>query len=131
MVVVLVLKMFTVNPVRFDPENVNPEKDEDLNASDELFAETTTDTSLAVAVPADVFTVSPVTATPVVELATGVMETPPLAMFGAENIPVPVMFAKVTSLVVSTACPIETTAAPALTPDPVIVTPVDPVAVAM
>ena len=93
MPVVLVLKMFTVNPVRFDPENVSPENDEDLKESAALLAVTTTDTSFPVAVPADVLTVNPVTATPVVELATGVMETPPLAIFGAENTPVPVMFA--------------------------------------
>ena len=117
--------------MRFAPENVSPEADEDLYASEEVIAVTKTDTSLVVAVAEDVLMVNPVTATPVVELATGVMETVPLAMFCAENIPVPVIFAKVTSLVVATACPIETTAAPALTPDPVIVTPVDPVAVAM
>jgi hypothetical protein len=117
--------------VRFAPENVSPEADEDLYASAEVTAVTKTDTSFVVAVATDVLMVNPVTATPVVELATGVMVTAPLPMFGAENIPVPVIFAKVTSLVVATACPIDTTAAPALTPDPVIVTPVDPVAVAM
>ena len=131
MAVVLVLKMFTVKPVRFAPLTVGDEYDEVLNASACVRAVTTTEKlSIDVGLTDD-FTVSPVTATPVVEFATGVMVTMPLEILDPEIIPVPVTFAKVTLLVVATACPIDTTAAPALTPDPVIVTPVDPVAVAM
>jgi hypothetical protein len=102
-VVVFVLKMLTVNPVRFDPENVGDEYEEDLNGSAALIAVTRTDAFADVAVPAEVLTVSPVTATPVVAFATGVMSTDPLEMFDAEIIPDPVTFTKVTLLVVATA----------------------------
>ena len=88
MVVVLVLKQFTVNPVRFAPEKVSAEADVVLSASAPLLAVTRIDTSFCVAVTADVFTVNPVTATPVVEFATGVMVTMPLAMFDAVIKPV-------------------------------------------
>ena len=129
--VVSVRKTLTVSPVSVEPLKVRVEYVVVLTAFAAEFAVTATEKSSRAAVALEQRTDRPVTATPVVELATGVMSTSPLAMFGAENTPVPVMSAKVTSLVVATACPIDTTAAPALTPDPVIVTPVDPVAVAM
>jgi hypothetical protein len=123
--------MLTLNPVRFDPENVRDETTAVLNALAAASPVTRTEAFAFVAVAADVFIANPVTEIPVISLATGVMVTAPLDILDPEIIPVPVTFANVTLLVVATACPIDTTAAPALTPDPVIVTPVDPVAVAM
>ena len=51
-------------------------------------------------------------------------------MFGTVRIPVPVIFAKVTSLVVDTACPIATVGVDAFPVPPVTVTPVPPDTVA-
>jgi hypothetical protein len=127
----VVLKTLIVKPVTFDPLNVKLEAIAVLNALKLASPVTKIETSPTAAVVALVFIDNPVTFVDVVVFATQSIITLPLPMFGAENIPVPVIFAKVTSLVVATSCPIETTAAPALTPDPVIVTPVDPVAVAM
>jgi len=127
----LVLKTLAVKPVRFDPLYCGDEAHAVLKALALASPVTNIVAYPSFAVATLDFTVSPVIVVLVISLATGVTTKVPLAMFANVSIPVPVTFAKVTLLVVATACPIDTTAAPALTPDPVIVTPVDPVAVEM
>jgi hypothetical protein len=96
-----------------------------LNAFEAVIAVTKIAADCAV-----VFTDNPVTASAVISLATGSTVALPILMFGAENMPVPVMFANVTSLVVATACPIETVGVDAFPVPPVTVTPVPPDTVA-
>jgi hypothetical protein len=85
--VVFVLKMFTVNPVRFEPLNVGAEAVQVLRAAAAEIAVTRIDTSVCVAVAADVFTLKPVTFTLLTTFAvTGSTVTTPLAMFAAVNI---------------------------------------------
>ena len=100
---VLVRNTCAVNPVQFDPVNVGLFIEVVLTASDPASAVTTIEMSAAVAVPAEVLIDNPVTAAPVVALATGVMFTLPLEILDEEMIPVPVTFTKVTLLVVATA----------------------------
>jgi hypothetical protein len=80
--------MFAVKPVKFDPLNVGAEAVQLLRAAAAEIAVTRIDTSLCVAVPADVFTLKPVTFTLLTAFAvTGSTVTTPLAMFAAVNIP--------------------------------------------
>jgi hypothetical protein len=126
----VVLKTLIVKPVTFDPLNVKLEAIAVLNELKLASPVTKIETSPTAAVAALVFIDNPVTAVDVVSFAIQLTITLPLPMFGAENIPVPVIFAKVTSLVVATACPIETVGVDAFPVPPVTVTPVPPDTVA-
>ena len=89
MAVVFVLKMFTVNPVKFDPLNVGAEAVQVLRAAAAEIAVTRIDTLSAVGVPADVFTLKPVTFALLTTFAvTGSIVAAPLAMFPAVIMPV-------------------------------------------
>ena len=125
MEVVLVLNKYTVNPVRFVPLKVALLAATVLNAFAVVIAVTK-----ITAPPPVVGTDNPVTAAAVISLATGFTVTLPILMLAAEKIPVPVIFAKVTLLVVATACPIETVGVDAFPVPPVTVTPVPPDTVA-
>jgi mannose/fructose/N-acetylgalactosamine-specific phosphotransferase system component IID len=80
--------MFAVKPVKFDPLNVGAEAVQLLRAAAAEIAVTRIDTLSAVGVPADVFTLKPVTFTLLTTFAvTGSTVAVPLAMFAAVKMP--------------------------------------------
>jgi hypothetical protein len=91
--------MYIVNPVRLFPLKVAPVAPILLYAFEAVIAVTKIAASCAV-----VGTDNPMMSLAVISLATGFTVEDPILMFGAENIPVPVIFAKVTSLVVAMLC---------------------------
>jgi hypothetical protein len=102
---VLVLKIPITKLVRFDP--VNPGLEALTVLTGLVLTSGVSKIETSDALPEVVFTDNPVMVVSDCDtsLATIVVSvTLPLAMFGAENIPVPVMFAKVTLLVVAMLC---------------------------